>query len=173
MKNYTRLAVGLIVVSAVFPLLAFITLLLRVRSRKIARKRLDASDYFLFVTMVRALATCLWLTSMYWFVHLKFIALGNAILCIVGATDAGLGEQSQALTPDTEVAFMKVRLYSSRSYGLEDWKYWPNLHSRFFSLANFSIYSLSSPSKSPLSSSINQSFPIPDSGKPPTDWSSC
>ena len=46
---------------------------------------------------------------------MKLIALGNAITCIVGATDAGLGEQLGSLTPETEVAFMKVGLASDPS----------------------------------------------------------
>ena len=50
---YPSQGVALIVVNLVFPILAFATILLRVKARSNARKSLDFSDYFLFFAMVR------------------------------------------------------------------------------------------------------------------------
>ena len=52
---YPRQAVSLIIVSAVFPVLALITALLRFKARRITHSPFSLSDYFIVFTLVRKL----------------------------------------------------------------------------------------------------------------------
>ena len=57
--GYPSQGIALIVVSVVFPILSFATLLLRVKARSRSQKDLDASDYFLFFALVSGLTLSL------------------------------------------------------------------------------------------------------------------
>ncbi len=52
---YPPQAVSLIIVSAVFPVLALITALLRFKARRITHAPFSLSDYFIIFTLVRPL----------------------------------------------------------------------------------------------------------------------
>ena len=53
--SYPPQAVSLIVVSAIFPLLALTTAFLRFKARMITHTPVNISDYFIIFTLVRAL----------------------------------------------------------------------------------------------------------------------
>ena len=98
-------AVALICVSAIFPSLALVAVILRVRARQVTGTRFNTSDYFIFFTLVdhQQVSPAYALLMRY-----KLNAVPNAIACIIGAVACGIGLPLTQLTGYLEVRFLKV-----------------------------------------------------------------
>ena len=103
-------AIALICVSAIFPVLALVSVVLRVRARRVTRTRFNASDYFIFFTLVGPILASPVYTLL---TEYKLNAVLNATACIIGAVACGIGRPLSQLSGYLEVRFLKVWIVAS------------------------------------------------------------